>query len=87
VASTTSGMATFAVQGNPRAAGQTVIVQRYVSGNWVNVARGLTGSNNQWKGSVKIASKTAVAVRAFVVGDTTMGIMGGYSDIKRFTIK
>ena len=87
VASTTKGMASFAAQGSPRAAGQTVIVQRYVSGKWVEIARGLTGSTNQWKGSVKIASGTAVAVRAFVVGDTTMGIMGGYSDIKRFTIK
>ena len=87
VASTTKGLASFAVQGSPRAAGQTVIVQRYVNGKWGEIARGLTGSTNQWKGSVKIASGTAVAVRAFVVGDTTMGIMGGYSDIKRFTIK
>ena len=87
VASTTKGVASFAVQGSPRAAGQTAIVQRYVSGKWVEIARGLTGGTNQWKGSVKIATGTAVAVRAFVVGDTTMGIMGGYSDIKRFTIK
>ncbi|WP_211268544.1 Calx-beta domain-containing protein [Actinoplanes subtropicus] len=87
VASTTKGMASFAVQGNPRAAGQTVIVQRYLGGKWANVARGLTGSNNQWRGAVKIASGTMVAVRAFVAGDTTSGIMGGYSDIKRFKIK
>lgn len=85
--STSKGVASFAVQGNPRAAGQTAIVQRYLSGKWVNIARGLTGSNNQWRGTVKIATGTAVVTRGFVVGDTTMGIYGGYSDIKRFTIK
>ncbi|MCU7725491.1 hypothetical protein ODJ79_17325 [Actinoplanes sp. KI2] len=85
--STTAGVASFAVQGNPRAAGQTVVVQRYLSGKWVKIAQGVTGSTNQWRGTVKIASGTSVATRAFVVGDTTIGIYGGYSDIKRFTIK
>jgi hypothetical protein len=87
VAGTTKGAVSFAVQGNPRGAGQTVIVQRWVSGKWVNAWRGTTGANNQWAGSGKLASGTAVAVRAFVAGYTPDGIMGGYSAIKRFTVK
>jgi hypothetical protein len=85
--STSKGVASFAVQGNPRGAGQTVVVQRYLGGKWVNVATGKTASTNKWMGSLKIASGTAVVFRSFVVGDTTMGILGGYSDTKRFKIK
>jgi hypothetical protein len=85
--SPSAGVVSFIVQGNPRDAGQTVVVQRYLGGKWVNIARGITASNNQWRGSVKIASKTAIAVRGFVVGYVPDGIFGGYSSVKRLTVK
>ncbi|WP_433295919.1 beta strand repeat-containing protein [Actinoplanes sp. CA-030573] len=85
--STAKGVVSFAVQGTPRGAGQSVIVQRWVGGKWVNAWKGTTGANNQWRATAKLASGTAVAVRAFVAGYTPNGLAGGYSDVKRFTVK
>lgn len=87
VATTTKGSVTFAVQGNPRGAGQAVIVQSWVNGAWKNVWKGTTAASNQWKSTVSVKSGTALAVRAFVVGFTPDGIAGGYSAVKRFTVK
>lgn len=85
--STAKGVLSLAVQGNPRESGQTAIVQRLVSGKWVNAWRGTTGSDNIWRGSAKIASGTKVTVRAFVAGYTPDGLLPGYTAAKVITIK
>ncbi|GAA2604338.1 Calx-beta domain-containing protein [Paractinoplanes durhamensis] len=85
--SSAKGMVSFAVQGTPRGVGQTVIVQNWVGGKWVNAWKGTTGSDNVWKATAKVASGSAISVRAFVQGFTPNGIMGGYSATKRITIK
>ena len=76
------------MQGNPRAAKQTVIVQQWVSGKWVNTLarhdRQATTSGRRPSRDVEARSWT---LRAFVAGDTTMGIYPGYSAAKRVTIK
>ncbi|MGX6602991.1 Calx-beta domain-containing protein [Micromonosporaceae bacterium Da 78-11] len=87
VSSPSAGMVSLAVQGNPRAAGQTVFVQRWANGGWVNTWRGVTGSDNLWKAMVKQPSKSAWTLRAFVAGDTPTGIMPGFSASKSITVK
>jgi hypothetical protein len=82
-----TGMLTLAVQGNPRGPGQTAIVQRWVNGAWVNAWRGTTGSDNIWRGTAKVASKTTVTLRAFVAGYTPDGLLPGYTAAKKVTIK
>jgi hypothetical protein len=77
----------LAVQGNPRGEKQTVIVQRWVNGSWVNTWRGVTGSNNLWKSSVNVAPRSVHALRAFVAGYTPEGLLPGFSALKRVTIK
>ncbi|MFI5893539.1 Calx-beta domain-containing protein [Actinoplanes sp. NPDC051513] len=85
--SPSKGMLSLAVQGNPRGPGQTVIVQRAMSGKWVNAWRGTTGSDNIWRGSAKLASGTVVTVRAFVAGYTPDGLAPGYTAAKKIIIK
>ena len=87
VVTTTKSVVTLKVQGNPRGVGQSIIVQRWVNGAWTNAWRGTTGAGNQWAATVKMTSGTALALRAFVAGYTPTGIYGGYSDVKRFTVK
>ena len=86
--SPSKGVVNLAVQGNPRAPGQTVIVQRFANGAWVNTTwRGATGSNNSWKATVKVASHSSWTLRAFVAGYTPTGILPGYSVAKKLTVK
>nr|WP_296064122.1 Calx-beta domain-containing protein [uncultured Actinoplanes sp.] len=83
------GYLTLTVQGNPKGAKQAVIIQRWYDGKWVNVTgwKGYTGSNYQWKATVKAASKSYWTLRAFVAGYTPDGLLPGYSDAKKVTIK
>ena len=85
--SPTRGTISLAVQGNPRGAGQTVIVQRWVNGAWTNAWRGTTGANNQWRATARVASGTSLALRAFVAGDPSKGIYPGYTGVTRFTVR
>ncbi|WP_189334402.1 Calx-beta domain-containing protein [Actinoplanes ianthinogenes] len=82
----TKGKLTVTVNGNPKAAGQTVTVQRLVSGKWTTIASGKTTASGFSK-SVSIKSKTKVSVRAMVSGNSSMGIASGYSATKTITIK
>jgi hypothetical protein len=81
------GRLALAVQGNPRGPNQTVIVQRWVGGKWVNAWRGTTGSNNLWKANVSVAPRTTHSLRAFVAGYTPDGLLPGYTATKRVTIR
>ena len=82
------GLVSLAVQGNPRAPGQTVIVQRYSNGAWVNTTwRGTTGKDNVWRATVKQSSHSTWTLRAFVAGYTPTGILPGYSVAKKLTVK
>jgi hypothetical protein len=85
--SPSKGKLSVAVQGNPRGPKQTVIVQRWVNGAWVNAWKGTTGSNNMWKASVSMKSKSTVSLRAFVAGYTPDGLLPGYTATKKVTIK
>ncbi len=85
--SPSKGKLYLAVQGNPRGPAQTVIVQKWVNGAWVNAWRGTTGSNNLWKATVNAASKSSVSLRAFVAGYTPDGLLPGYTATHRVTIK
>jgi hypothetical protein len=87
--SNSKGYLSLTVQGNPKGAKQTVIIQRWYGGKWVNVDgwKGYTGSNNLWKANVKAASKSSWTLRAFVAGYTPDGLLPGYSDAKKVTIK
>jgi len=85
--STSKGVVSLAVQGNPRGPGQSVVVQRYVNGAWVKAWGGTTDSSNQWKASPKVASHTVLTLRAFVAGNTATGISAGYSTAKKITVK
>jgi hypothetical protein len=87
--SPSKGVVTLAVQGNPRAAKQTVIVQRWSNGAWVNTTwRGTTGTDNVWRVTLnKQPSKSSWTLRAFVAGYTPDGILPGYSTAKKVTVK
>jgi hypothetical protein len=85
--SPSKGKLSVAVQGNPRGPKQTVIVQAWVGGKWVNTWKGMTGTNNVWKATVSQKSKSSWTLRAFVQGDMNWGINGGYSAAKKITIK
>jgi len=85
--SPSKGKLSVAVQGNPRGPKQSVIVQAWVGGKWVNTWKGMTGTDNMWKTTVSQKSKSSWTLRAFVQGDTTWGINGGYSAAKKVTIK
>ena len=81
------GKLALTVTGNPRAAGQTVIVQRWVGGKWVNAWRGTTGSTNQWKATINVAAGSAHTLRAFIAGHTPDGLLPGYSVSRNVTIR
>jgi len=83
------GKVSLAVQGNPKAAKQSVVIQRLVGGKWVNTTwKGTTASdNNQWKATVSEPSKSKWTLRAWVAGNTAMGINSGYSAAKSVTVK
>lgn len=85
--SPSKGKLSVAVQGNPRGPKQTVIVQAWVGGKWVNTWKGTTGTDNLWKATVSEKSKSSWTLRAFVQGDLTWGINAGYSAAKKVTIK
>lgn len=85
--SPSTGKLSLAVQGNPRGPKQTVIVQAWVGGKWVNTWKGMTGTNDLWKATVSQKSKSSWTLRAFVQGNMNVGINGGYSAAKKVTIK
>jgi hypothetical protein len=86
--SPSSGTVSLAVQGNPRGANQSVIIQRWVNNAWVNTTwRGTTGSDNLWKATAKVPAKSTWTLRAFVAGYTPTGLLPGYSAQKTITIK
>ncbi|MEU8656404.1 Calx-beta domain-containing protein [Actinoplanes philippinensis] len=87
-ASSTKGKLNVSVAGNPKAAGQTVTVQRYTGGKWVNVgSKGTTNSAGAFKKSYSFKSKTKLTLRVQVSGDSSMGINSGWSAQKKITIK
>jgi hypothetical protein len=81
------GKLALTVTGNPRAAGQTVIVQRWVGGKWVNSWRGTTGNTNQWKATINAPAGSAHTLRAFIAGYTPDGLLPGYSVSRSVTIR
>lgn len=85
--SVSRGKLSLAVQGNPRGPNQTVIVQRWVRGKWVNAWRGTTASNNIWRATVAVPARSTQTVRAFVAGYTASGLRPGYTVAKKITIK
>lgn len=88
VSSPSAGTVSLAVQGNPRGANQSVIIQRWVNNAWVNTTwRGTTGSDNLWKATAKVPAKSSWTLRAFVAGYTPTGLLPGYSPQKTITIK
>ncbi len=84
--STTKGKLAATVGGNPKAAGQTVTIQRKSGSKWVTVGSGKTTSTG-FRGSWSIKSGTKLTVRALVSGNAGMGINAGYSATKTITIK
>ncbi|GIE77807.1 hypothetical protein Aph02nite_37570 [Actinoplanes philippinensis] len=87
-ASSTKGKLNVSVAGNPKAAGQTVTVQRYTGGKWVNVgSKGTTNSAGAFKKSYSFKSKTKLTLRVQVSGDSSLGINSGWSAQKKITIK
>ncbi|MFI1992185.1 Calx-beta domain-containing protein [Actinoplanes sp. NPDC020271] len=84
--STTKGKLVAMVGGNPKAAGQTVTIQRKSGSKWVTVASGKTTSSG-YKGTWSFKSGTKLTLRALVSGNTGMGINAGYSATKTITIK
>ncbi|BAL91836.1 hypothetical protein AMIS_66160 [Actinoplanes missouriensis 431] len=85
--SPSKGSFTVTVTGNPKAAGQDIMVQSYVSGAWKTVYKGKTGSNGVYTRTVKLDSGKALTMRGFVAGDTGMGLLGNYSTAKKVTVK
>ncbi|MEU4557043.1 Calx-beta domain-containing protein [Actinoplanes sp. NPDC023936] len=85
--SPSKGSFTVTVTGNPKAAGQGILVQSYVSGAWKTVYKGKTGSNGVYTRTVKLASGKALTMRGFVAGDTGVGLLGSYSTTKKVTVK
>ncbi len=85
--SPSGGKLALTVTGNPRAAGQTVIVQRWIGGKWVNTWRGTTGSNNQWRATVNATRGASYTLRAFVAGYTPDGLAPGYTVAKNVGIR
>jgi hypothetical protein len=81
------GKLALTVTGNPRAAGQTVIVQRWVGGKWVNAWRGTTGNTNQWRATINAPAGSAHTLRAFIAGHTPDGLAPGYSVARKVTIR
>jgi Calx-beta domain len=84
--STSKGKLTATVGGNPKAAGQTVTVQRKSGTKWVTVASGKTTASG-YKGTWSFKSGTKLTLRAMVSGNTGLGINAGYSATKTITIK
>jgi hypothetical protein len=80
------GKLSVSVAGNPRAADQAVMVQRFTGGKWVTVGKGTT-TESGWKGTFSFKSKTKLTLRAQVAGDSSMGINPGYSSQKKVVIK
>jgi hypothetical protein len=83
------GVITLAVQGNPKATGQTVIVQRWTNtGKWITAAKGTTGPDSRWSAVLRpIPSGSSWTFRAFVVTDTGTGTLGGFSVTKMVIVK
>jgi hypothetical protein len=81
------GKLSLAVQGNPRGPNQTVIVQRWAGGKWVNAWRGTTASNNIWRATVAVPAGSTQTVRAFIAGYTASGLRPGYTVARKVTIK
>jgi hypothetical protein len=84
--SSKKGKLSVSVAGNPKAAGQSVTVQRLSGGKWVNVGKGTTTASG-WKGTFSFKSKTKLTLRAQVGGNSSMGINSGWSSQKKVTIK
>ncbi|WP_433826518.1 Calx-beta domain-containing protein [Actinoplanes sp. CA-015351] len=85
--SPSKGNFTVTVTGNPKDNGQDILVQSWVSGTWKTVYKGKTGSNGVYSISKKLASGSSLTFRAFVAGDTSVGLLGGWSVSKKVTVK
>ncbi|BBH63983.1 hypothetical protein ACTI_06680 [Actinoplanes sp. OR16] len=85
--SPSKGNFTVTVTGNPKAAGQDILVQSWVSGEWKTVYKGKTAGNGVYSISKKLTSGKSLTFRAFVAGDTGVGILGGWSASKKVTVK
>ncbi|MEV6303931.1 Calx-beta domain-containing protein [Actinoplanes sp. NPDC051861] len=84
--SSTKGKLTVSVTGNPKASGQAVVVQKMSGGKWVTAYKGTTTAAG-FKKTYTVKSKTKLTLRAFVAGNTSAGLNGGYSASKAITIK
>jgi hypothetical protein len=80
------GKLSVSVAGNPRAAGQSVTVQRWSGGKWSTVGKGTTTATG-WKGTFSYRSRTKLTLRAMVGGSASAGINSGYSSNRTVTIK
>ncbi|MEU4688211.1 Calx-beta domain-containing protein [Actinoplanes sp. NPDC023714] len=81
------GNFTVTVTGNPKGAGQDILVQSWVSGAWKTVYKGKTGTNGVYSINKKLTSGKSLTFRAFVAGNTGVGVLGGWSVSKKVTVK
>ena len=88
VTSTTRGVVSFTVTGNPALAGQAVTIQRLnANGVWSTVARGTTGSRGTLATTLRNQRAGATTFRAYLTADAQQGTLGGYSASRRITVR
>jgi hypothetical protein len=86
--STTKGVVTLAVTGDPKTPGQPVEVQRLVSGAWSTVATGTLGSGGTYTATLRnLTSGASLSYRALIWGTTANAINGGISPTRQVTVK
>jgi ribosomal protein L21E len=74
--------------GDPKLAGLTVVIQRYVDGEWVKVGTGTTNAKGMYTRTfTNLPSRVGVTHRAYIVGDEDLGLAGGYSKYTRVIVK
>lgn len=87
--STRAGTATLKVNGDPTLGGLNVILQQYIgNGQWKKAGVGTTGPSGLLiKTITRLKTGSTYTFRAYIVGDASVGLQGGYSGIRKATIK
>lgn len=85
--SPSKGKLSLALAGNPRGEKQGVVVQVLTGGKWVSTWTGATGSDDFWRKTLAEKSKSSWTLRGYVGGNSSMGLLPGYSAAKTVTIK
>jgi hypothetical protein len=86
--STTKGVVTLVVTGDPKTPGQPVELQRLVNGAWSTVATGPLTSTGTFATTLKNLTSGAIqSYRALIWGTTANAINGGISPTRQITVK